>query len=92
MVLMHVMKLILPAITILLLLEVKVNFDGIKTLKSLPCDIFLGAHAMYFDLKKKYDSLKTNSTNPFVDSQGYKNHIAQKEKEFYNEKSIQNLR
>lgn len=58
---------------------------AIKTLKSLPCDFFLGAHAVYFDLKRKYNLLNTSSKNPFIDPQGYKNHIAQKEKEFYTE-------
>jgi metallo-beta-lactamase class B len=58
---------------------------AIKILKSLPCDIFLGAHARYFDLKKKYNLLNASSGNPFVDSRGYKTHIAEKEKEFYTE-------
>lgn len=58
---------------------------AIKVLKSLPCDIFLGAHAVYFDLKKKYALLEHGATNPFVDPIGYKNHINQKEQEFYKE-------
>jgi metallo-beta-lactamase class B len=58
---------------------------AIKVIKSLPCDIFLGAHATYFDLKKKYASLNNSAVNPFIDSRGYKNHIAQKEHEFYAE-------
>ncbi len=59
---------------------------AIQKLKSLPCDIFLGAHAVYFDLKKKYDLQNTDSTiHPFIDKEGYKSYIAQKEKEFYSE-------
>ncbi len=58
---------------------------AIKKLKSLPCDIFLGAHAIYFDLQKKYSLLNTNANNPFLDLTGYKKHIAQKEQEFYEE-------
>lgn len=58
---------------------------AIKELKSLPCDIFLGAHAMYFDLKKKYSLLNASPNNPFIDTTGYKKHIAQKEQEFYKE-------
>lgn len=58
---------------------------AIKLLKSLPCDIFLGAHAMYFDLKKKYTLLKNSTTNPFVDSQGYQRYLTQKEQEFNEE-------
>lgn len=56
-----------------------------NVLKSMPCDIFLGAHAEYFDLKHKYDLLNKNKINPFIDSIGCKNHIAQKEREFYQE-------
>ncbi|TAL59662.1 MAG: subclass B3 metallo-beta-lactamase [Legionella sp.] len=59
--------------------------QAIKVLKSLPCDIFIGAHAMYFDLEKKYAAMNKSKTNPFIDPQGYKNHLAQKEKEFYDE-------
>jgi metallo-beta-lactamase class B len=55
---------------------------AIKVLKSLPCDIFLGAHAMYFDLQKKYSLLNSSANNPFIDPVGYKKHIAQKEQEF----------
>lgn len=56
---------------------------AIKTLKSLPCDIFLGAHAVYFDLKKKYTLLKNNAVkNPFVDLKGYHDHIVLKEREY----------
>jgi metallo-beta-lactamase class B len=59
--------------------------NAINKLKSLHCDIFLGAHAMYFNLKNKYAMLKNNTTNAFIDPAGYKNHIAQKEQEFYTE-------
>lgn len=58
---------------------------AIKELKSLPCDIFLGAHARFFDLDKKYDLLNHSSVNPFIDPEGYKKHVAQKEQEFYAE-------
>jgi metallo-beta-lactamase class B len=56
-----------------------------KEAKSLPCDIFLGAHAGFFNLKKKYALLNNNATNPFVDSVSYKKYISQKESEFYKE-------
>ena len=51
-------------------------------LKSLPCDIFLGAHGAYFGLEEKYPRLKEGAANPFLDPEGYKNLIAQKEREF----------
>ena len=56
--------------------------QGIQVAKSLPCDIFLGAHAMIFDLDKKYALLNKSATNPFIDPVGCKRHIAQKEQEF----------
>ena len=58
---------------------------AINKLKSLQCDIFLGAHAMYFDLSRKYDALNTAEVNPFIDPQGCEKHLAQKEQEFYAE-------
>lgn len=58
---------------------------AIKKMKSLRCDIFLGAHAGYFDLKKKYALLSHQNINPFVDPEGYRKHVGQKEREFYAE-------
>ncbi len=54
-----------------------------EVLRALPCDIFLGAHAMYFDLAKKYAELSASDKNPFIDPAGYQTHIAQKEHDFY---------
>ncbi len=56
-----------------------------RVLKSLPCDIFLGAHGDYFGLEEKYPRMKEGSPNPFIDPDGYKAYIAQKEKDFYTE-------
>jgi metallo-beta-lactamase class B len=56
---------------------------AIKTLEALPCDIFLGAHAGYFDLQNKYAKLmQHDSSNPFVDPQGCRAYIAEKKHEF----------
>lgn len=55
-----------------------------QVLKSLPCDIFLGAHGMYFNLDKKYALLGKDKTNPFIDPEGYKQFVAQKELDFDN--------
>lgn len=54
-----------------------------KVLKSLPCDIFLGAHGMYFGLDEKYARMSKDKTNPFIDPEGYQQFIAQKERDFY---------
>jgi metallo-beta-lactamase class B len=53
-----------------------------RVLKSLPCDIFLGAHGGYFGLEEKYPLLKEGTANPFVDPEGYKKYITQKEEDF----------
>jgi metallo-beta-lactamase class B len=56
-----------------------------RVLKSLPCDIFLGAHGSYFGMEEKYPRLKEGQTNPFVDPQGYAKYIAKKEQDFQTE-------
>ena len=53
-----------------------------RVLKSLPCDIFLGAHGNYFDLETKYARLKEGALAAFVDPQGYKKYVADKEEAF----------
>lgn len=54
-----------------------------QTLKSLPCDIFLGAHGSYFGLKKKDALRKAGSkTNPFIGSGELRKHVEEKETEF----------
>jgi len=60
-----------------------------QTLKALPCDIFLGAHGMYFDLEKKYALMQQGKANAFVDSDGYQKFVALKEKDFEAELSKQ---
>jgi metallo-beta-lactamase class B len=62
--------------------------DYVKTfavLKSLPCDVFLGAHGAYFGLKAKYDKMKPGEPNPFIDADGYKAYIAERDDTFRKE-------
>ena len=54
-------------------------------LKSLPCDVFLGAHGIYFDLTAKYARFKNGDHNVFVDPAGYKAYIADREQAFQEE-------
>ena len=54
-------------------------------LKSLPADIFLGAHGSYFDMEAKYARMKPDAPNPFIDRDGYKKFVAQKERAFRDE-------
>lgn len=52
-------------------------------LKSLPCDVFLGAHGNYYDMLAKYERLeKKESTNPFIDPQGYQAYVNLKDATF----------
>lgn len=62
-----------------------------RVLKSLPCDIFLGAHGNYFGLVEKYPQMKPGSPNPFIDPDGYKKYITQKEQDFHTELAKQKL-
>jgi metallo-beta-lactamase class B len=55
-----------------------------RVLHSLPCDIFLGAHGGYFDMEEKYARRK-GGANPFIDPDGYKKFVSQKEEEFRTE-------
>src|SRR5271156_3557484 len=60
-------------------------------LKSLPCDVFLGAHGAYFGLEEKYAQMKAGGANPFVDASGYKDFVAQREQDFRTELARQTL-
>lgn len=53
-----------------------------QTWKTLPCDIFLGAHGNYYGLEKKYPLLAAGKENPFVDPAGYKAWIEDRERAF----------
>jgi len=56
--------------------------NGFKVLKSLPCDIFLGAHGSYFGLEEKYARWKRGDRDAFIDPQGYHDYIAERERAF----------
>jgi metallo-beta-lactamase class B len=52
---------------------------GFRVLKSLSCDVFLGAHGGYYDLEGKYARLRAGGANPYLDSEGYKDYVAERE-------------
>jgi metallo-beta-lactamase class B len=54
---------------------------SIKTWKSLPADVFLGAHSWFFDLAGKHKRLGSG-TNPYIDPGGYKAWIDNMEKNY----------
>lgn len=55
-----------------------------RTLKALPCDIFLGAHASYFDGQAKAARLRADpdGSNPFIDPDGYLAFVDRAEQRF----------
>jgi metallo-beta-lactamase class B len=53
-----------------------------QTLRSLPCDVFLGAHGSYFGMLGKYARLKAGGPNPFIDPDGYRAFVADAQEAF----------
>jgi metallo-beta-lactamase class B len=56
-----------------------------RVLKSLPGDLFLGAHGAYFDMKGKYEYFKRGQTTAFIDPEGYKSFVIDREQAFRRE-------
>ncbi len=55
---------------------------GFQVLKGLPCDVFLGAHGGYFGLKEKYARWSHGDRNAFIDPEGYRSYVADRERAF----------
>jgi metallo-beta-lactamase class B len=53
-----------------------------QVLRSLHCDVFLGAHGSYYGMESKYARLKDADANPFIDPDGYKNYVNEREQVF----------
>jgi metallo-beta-lactamase class B len=58
---------------------------GFRVLKSLPCDVFLGAHGSYYGMEAKYPKLNAGEANPYIDPEGYKNYVVEREQTFLSE-------
>jgi len=58
---------------------------GFRVLKSLPCDVFLGAHGSYFEMESKHERLKDGGVNPYLDPAGYKSYVLEREAAFLSE-------
>jgi metallo-beta-lactamase class B len=56
-----------------------------RVLKSLPVDVFLGAHGNYYGMEAKYAKMKVGAPNPFIDPAGYKAYVAERETAFRKE-------
>jgi metallo-beta-lactamase class B len=61
--------------------DYKKTFD---VLRSLHCDVFLGAHGSYYDLESKYPRM-ARDTNPFIDPKGYQEFVDDREQTFRTE-------
>jgi metallo-beta-lactamase class B len=66
--------------------EMKQDFERtFAVLKSLQCDYFLGAHGSYFGLADKYERFKAGAKTAFIDPEGYKSFVADREQAFQRE-------
>lgn len=53
-------------------------------MRSLPVDVFLGAHGSFYNLTEKYARLeKGGGPNPFIDPEGFKQYVDRAEKTFH---------
>ena len=53
-----------------------------RLLRSLPCDVFLGAHGGYFRLKAKLPRLAQSGPQIFLDAAGYQAFVTRNEEDF----------
>ena len=53
-----------------------------RVLKSLPCDVFLGAHGSYYGMEAKLARVKPGAPSPFIDPDGYKAYVVDREQAF----------
>lgn len=61
-----------------------------RVLRSLPCDVFLAPHGMFFSLKEKSKLLaEGKEPNPFIDPDRYKTYLDDSEAEFKNKLNVQ---
>ena len=53
-----------------------------RVLKSLPCDVFLGAHGNYYGMEAKFALMQDGKPSPFIDPAGYQAYVAEREGAF----------
>jgi len=59
-----------------------------QTLRSLKCDVFLGAHGGYYGMIEKYKRMQEGTqSNPFIDPEGYRAFIESAEAHFLDQLS-----
>jgi metallo-beta-lactamase class B len=73
--------------------EIAADYEhGFRVLQSLPVDIFLGAHGSYFDLETKYSRMAERRVSPFIDPEGYRHYVREREEAFRTELAKQKAR
>jgi metallo-beta-lactamase class B len=66
------------------------DFDHtFATLKALPCDIFLGAHGVYFDMLSKLGRLPHDGPSVWIDPDGYRKAVVEFEATYRKELALQ---
>jgi metallo-beta-lactamase class B len=69
------------------------DFDHtFATLKALPCDIFLGAHGVYFNMLSKLDRLPKQGPSVWIDPDGYRKAVVEFEATYRKELALQQSR
>jgi metallo-beta-lactamase class B len=63
-----------------------------RVLRALPVGIFLGAHGSYFDLDAKYSRMTARGVSPFIDPEGYRHYLREREEAFRTELAKQKAR
>lgn len=64
-----------------------------QTLRSLKCDVFLGAHGGYYGMIEKYKRLEKGAQpNPFIDPEGYRTYVDAAEARFLDQLSAEMAR
>ena len=53
-----------------------------RVLKSLPCDVFLGAHGVFYGMEAKFERISKDVPNPFIDPKGYAEYVHGREQAF----------
>jgi metallo-beta-lactamase class B len=60
-----------------------------RVLNSLPADVFLGAHGVYYGMDEKLKRMKAGGANPFIDPEGYRDYVTDREQAFQKELTAQ---
>ena len=53
-----------------------------KVMRSLPVDVFLGAHGAFYGMTGKHKQLEKGGPNPFIDPEGFKTYVDRSEQAF----------